>query len=216
MLFDGKYFDYVIHTAVVGGSRLGAEDAAVLKQNLEMYSNIMRNKSHFGKFISFGSGAELRWPTTPYGHSKQIIAESMSSKDYCINIRIFAVFDENELATRFIKSNILRYLNKEDMIIHSNMYMDFFYMKDLVRLVDYFLQTETWPYRTIDCRYLATHTLTEIAAMINYHDNYRVGIQVQDTVFQSAYSGSYIGLPIETIGLEKGIKEVYSLIKSQL
>ena len=72
-----KYFDVVIHTAVVGGNRLQEEDDSILRSNLDMYYNLINNKEHFGRFISFGSGAELGWPTTPYGYSKRIIAESM-------------------------------------------------------------------------------------------------------------------------------------------
>ena len=54
-----KYFDVVIHTAVVGGNRLQEEDDSILRSNLDMYYNLINNKEHFGRFISFGSGAEL-------------------------------------------------------------------------------------------------------------------------------------------------------------
>ena len=209
-----KYFDVVIHTAVVGGNRLQEEDDSILRSNLDMYYNLINNKEHFGRFISFGSGAELGWPTTPYGYSKRIIAESMLKRDYCLNIRIFAVFDENELDRRFIKSNILRYINQEDMIIHENKVMDFFYMKDLITLVDHCMQREEWLYNTIDCRYAVSYSLMEIAQIINTLDKYKVGIGMGVAKPDGKpYTGNYVGMQIPLIGLEDGIREVYSLLK---
>lgn len=209
---EKKYYDVVVHTAVVGGNRLIEDSDTVLKQNLDMYYNLINNKEHFGRFISFGSGAELIWPTTSYGYSKRIIAESMLEKDYCLNLRIFAVFDENEADRRFIKSNIMRYINREDLIVHTNKLMDFFYMKDLINLVDYHLQQNYWLYNVVDCRYMKSYTLCEIAQMINQLDAHKVGIQVVDKE-KSSYIGNYIGLPIPLIGLEKGIIEVYKNLK---
>ena len=209
-----KYFDVVIHTAVVGGNRLQEEDDSILRSNLDMYYNLINNKEHFGRFISFGSGPELGWPTTPYGYSKRIIAESMLKRDYCLNIRIFAVFDENELDRRFIKSNILRYINQEDMIIHENKVMDFFYMKDLITLVDHCMQREEWLYNTIDCRYAESYSLMEIAQIINTLDKYKVGIGMGVAKPDGKpYTGNYVGMQIPLIGLEDGIREVYSLLK---
>lgn len=209
---DGKYYDAVIHTAVVGGNRLKEDEDTVIKQNLDMYYNLINNKEHFGRFISFGSGAELGWPTSPYGYSKRIIAESMMKRDYCLNLRIFAVFDENELDRRFIKSNLLRYINREDMVVHQNKLMDFFYMEDLMTLVDYHLQTDEWLYNTIDCRYTKSHTLVEIAQIINQLDKYRVNINVLQESGEP-YVGNYVGLQIPLIGLERGIRNVYNKIK---
>jgi dTDP-4-dehydrorhamnose reductase len=209
---ESKYFDVVIHTAVVGGNRLLEEDHSVMQSNLDMYYNLINSKDHFGKFISFGSGAELGWPTTRYGYSKRIIAESMLKRDYCLNLRIFAVFDENELDRRFIKSNILRYLRQEDMVVHEDKLMDFFYMKDLVTLVDYHLQQEQWLFSEIDCSYTKSYTLCEIAHMINKLGKYRVGIDVGNQQGKP-YIGNYLGLQIPLVGLENGIREVYNLLK---
>jgi nucleoside-diphosphate-sugar epimerase len=131
--FQGKNFDVVIHTATVGGSRLQTEDELVFTRNVSMYENMMQHKDRFAKFISFGSGAEIN-PTTPYGRSKRYIADSMKDFSFCHNIRIFGVFDHNELPSRFIKSNILRCFRDEPIIVHQNKLMDFFYMNDLCRL----------------------------------------------------------------------------------
>ena len=80
--FQGKKFDVVIHTAIVGGSRLSPDGPDVLRQNLMMYYNLLSNKKSFGKLISFGSGAELFQKETPYGMSKRIISESIKNTEY--------------------------------------------------------------------------------------------------------------------------------------
>ena len=78
--FKNKHFDIVIHTATAGGNRLKEDTDSVIRENLLMYQNLLSNQNKFTKFISFGSGAELNNPVSPYGISKQVIAESMFSK----------------------------------------------------------------------------------------------------------------------------------------
>ena len=56
----------------------------------------------------------------------------IQNKDNFYNVRIFAVFDENELESKFVKTNIRHYINKENIEIIQNKYMDFFYMEDLI------------------------------------------------------------------------------------
>ena len=209
--FQDKSFDVIIHTAVSGGSRLKETDL-VIRENLLMYRNLLNHQDKFTKFISFGSGAELGNPTTPYGISKQIIADSMFFKPNFLNLRIYAVFDENELDTRFIKSNIQRYIDHKDMIIHQNKQMDFFYMGDLVNLVDYFLSREEWVYEELDCCYIEKHTLVDIANIINNIDQHKVGIKLGINA-EKPYVGFWRGLPIELIGLEKGIINTYNKVK---
>ena len=111
--FKDKHFDVLIHCAVKGGSRLKKDDISILDANLQMYYNLLANKDHYTSFINFGSGAETHNPRSPYGKSKDIISHSIQSKPDFYNIIIYAVFDENELNTRFIKSSIKKYLNKE-------------------------------------------------------------------------------------------------------
>ena len=116
--FKDKYFDVIIHTAICGGSRLILDGNDVLANNLNMFYNLMANAHKFKQLISFGSGAELNFPSDPYGLSKSIIADTISSHSKLNNIRIFGVFDENEWDTRFIKTCLKNYKNKEPMVIH--------------------------------------------------------------------------------------------------
>ncbi len=209
--FSNKYFDIVIHCAVSGGSRLKTETWVDMDSNLKMYYNLLNCKNKFNKLIHFGSGAETNTSESPYGLSKRVIAKSILEQENFYNIRIFAVFDENELDTRFIKGNIQRYINKEQIIIHQNKFMDFFYMKDLVSLVDYYIQSENPP-KEIDCSYSESHSLFNIANMINNLDTHKVHITFNQNEMGEKYCGNS-NILLNYIGLEEGIKQVYNKLK---
>lgn len=206
--FKDKYFDVVIHCAVVGGSRLKKDDWSVFDYNLLMYYNLLDCRSSYHKLIHFGSGAEFNAKFTPYGYSKSVINQSILNQPDFYNIRIFAVFDENELDTRFIKANLINYINKKPIVIHNNKSMDFFYMKDLISLIKYYINNENPP-KQIDCSYKETKHLLYIATFINTLSNYSVDIDVKFPEIAEGYFGQHTELPIKYIELDKGIFEVY-------
>ena len=148
--------------------------------------------------------------SNPYALSKTVIGNSMTGKDNFHNIRIFATFDENEQGDRFIKSNLIRYINKEDMIIHHDKKMDFFYMKDLVSVVGHFIEKNNPPKR-FDCTYERTKNLSEIADIINNLGSYKVNVP-RDLRRQEDYSGNFSDLGLRYIGLRQGIKNTYKAI----
>lgn len=218
--FSGKYFDVIIHTAIKGGSRLQPDSIDITHHNLIMFYNLLNNRDRYTKLINIGSGAEEGFPTTPYGLSKNVISRIVDAELYFYNIRVYAVFDENELDTRFIKANILRYSNNEPMIIEQDKYMDFYYMKDFVAVVDYYIRKnpkyEICP-KLFNCSYKYHPTLKEVAAIINNLDRHEVDIVLNNPIFGNPYVGSYnmpemenTAIPyIPTIGLIEGIKSVY-------
>lgn len=211
--FSGKHFDVVIHTAVVGGTRLMIDDESVVNRNLRMYYNLVALEDQFDRFITFGSGAEITMPWEPYGFSKRIIAESMSKRDKCYNLRIRAVFDENELDTRFIKGSLLRYINREPIVIHQNKYMDFFYMRDLISLVDFYITAKDPILQEVDCCYNYSLTLSEIANTINALEDYKVDIQTLTDGMGASYTGQYRPVLSPLVGLADGIKKTYEKLK---
>lgn len=211
--FSNKYFDVVIHCAVTGGSRLQKDDWGVLDANLTMFYNLLQFQSHYKKFIHFGSGAQDYLENEPYGFSKKVIAKSIRSKENFYNLKIFAVFDENELITRFIKGNIIRYIKAEPIKIIQNKLMDFFYMKDLITLVDYYINNSELE-KEIECVYPEKLYLTTIAEKINQCDNYRVNIDIESMKVAERYIGKYmIPYKIPFIGIENGIKETFRNLK---
>lgn len=211
--FLDTWFDIVIHCAVKGGSRLQQDNWDVMDINLTMYYNLLANKDHFKKFIHFGSGAETYMLKEPYGYSKKVIAKSILNQPNFYNLKIFGLFDENELDTRFIKSNIKKYLNKEPMQVYQNKAMDFFYMQDLIKVIEYYINEENPP-KEFDCVYSEiSYTLSELAYLINELDNYKVDI-INQSKNGDEYTSKYrTPLPIEFIGLEEGIIETYNKLK---
>jgi UDP-glucose 4-epimerase len=215
--FQGRpNFDVVLHCAVAGASNPRSEDWNIMDNNLKIYYNLLQHRNYFTKLIHFGSGAETYLPDTPYGYSKKVIAKSILNQDNFYNLKIFGVFDENELDTRFIKANLTRYINKELMQIHQNKGMDFFYMGDLIKVVDYYIN-EKDPPKEFDCVYNTILRLDRITTMINELDKHKVNIATlvpEEGVF---YTSNYrnIKLPIEFIGLEEGIKNVYNKLKNE-
>jgi nucleoside-diphosphate-sugar epimerase len=215
IFFRDKSYDVIIHTAIQGGSRLKVDDDSVLEKNLKMYFNLMNYAVKNARFISFGSGAEKGYPTDPYGLSKYVIAQSMLTKPNCYNIRIYAVFDHDELDTRFIKTNVKRYINKKDMLVYQNKYMDFFYMEDLISVVNYYVKENTPISKEFDCTYLETKTLYQIAELINHLDEHKVEIRILDDRSGKDYNGSWHGIELPLVGLEQGIRNSYNIIKTK-
>lgn len=208
--FKDKTFDIVIHAAAVGGNRLVPDTSTILDQNLEMYYNLLAHKNKFNKLLHFGSGAEIYSKHTPYGLSKAVIATSMKDIDNFYNIRIFAVFDENEEQRRFIKNSLTCYKNRTSIIINQNKKMDFFYMKDLINLVDYYILNNNLP-KIVDCTYSETKTLLQIAELINELDSYKVDILIKNPEPGNKYCGLDNSL-IHYHGLEQGILDVYKTL----
>ena len=205
--FEGKYFDVIIHTAVKGGSRLLVDGGNVFYENIQMFYNLLNNKHCFDKLINFGSGAELGIPNNPYGLSKNIISRIIDNEDNFYNIRIYGVFNENELVTRFIKSNIKRYINREPIEIYQDKLMDFFYMEDLITLVKYFINEDNLP-KNIDCSYGINNSLSDIAHIINNLSDYKVKINIKEDKGID-YIGNLNPLNLKWKGLEYGIDKTY-------
>lgn len=209
--FKNKFFDVVIHCAVVGGSRLKVDDESVLDQNLKMYYNLLDNQKHFKKFIHLGSGAEIFFKDKPYGFSKHIINYSIQNKPNFYNIRIFGIFDENELPTRYIKTNIIKYIKGEPIHVFSNKKMDYFYMKDFISVLKYYI-LDNEPPKIYDCVYSEKKTLLEIANIINSLDSHLVEINLENEESEN-YVGDFVSLGINYIGLETSIRYVYEKLK---
>ena len=202
------YFDVVIHTAINGGSRLQKDDNNVLANNLKMFYNLLANNDRFGQLISFGSGMELNNPTDPYGLSKRIIWDIIKNDPKLNNIRIFGVFDENELPTRFIKTNLNNYINKKPLIIHQDKQFDFIYMKDLITIVNFIIAN---PHiKLINCCYKEHYKLSDIANFINKLDNHHCEIKIENKNLGAPYKGQFVDYKLNLIGLKEGIKKIYN------
>ena len=225
---DKNQIDTVIHCAIEGGSRLKQDTSDMLYRNILIYENLIKFNHRYKVFINFGSGAEFDRkhdisnvneydmfgvvPTDFYGLSKNII--SKLSVHYCasVNLRIFGCFYHNELSTRFIKNNINKYINHKSMIIHQDRYMDFFYMNDLINIIEYYLNNPPSTYKDINMSYLKKYKLSDITSIINDLSSYKVDVIIENENFGLNYTGNgklLNSLNLKLKGLEIGIKECY-------
>jgi nucleoside-diphosphate-sugar epimerase len=212
--FNNQFFDIIIHTAIKGGSRLTVDNYTVIDHNIKMYLNLLDCKDHYNKFINIGSGAELWSPFSPYGLSKRAIFESIQDKNNFYSLRIFGLFNSKEINTRFIKSNLYRYINKQNLLIFKNKFMDFIYWDDFIEIIKHYIDYTILP-KNIDCVYEKKYTLLDIAHIINSLSNIKVEIDIiENSNIDTPYTGCYNDLSLTFKGLHKGIVETYNeLIK---
>lgn len=214
--FQGKYFDVVIHTAVQGGSRLKEETWKDADVNLVMYYNLLQHKPHYGKFLHFGSGAETYSPDSPYGLSKRVISNSLLQRENCFNLKIFGVFNETELETRFIKSSIVNYISKKPITIFENKKMTFFYMKDLITLVDHYVTSNSSSLSPeCYCGYGTNLSLVEIADYINQLGDHIVDVLIGRNEATDYTTDRNAGYGLKYVGLKQGIQNVYNHLLHQ-
>mgnify|MGYP001199323229 FL=1 len=229
--FQNKYFDVVIHCAIKGGRRNIEDSAFTLQQNLQMFFNLMRCKGQFDRFINFASGADFdksknvnqnnhslseSFPTSPYGMSKNIISRILKDTNRCYNFRVYGLFGIDEDENRFIVSNVKRYKNKNNIEIHQNRYWDFFYIKDLVNIIKYYIDNPKQGLdNEMDLVYSDLLSLNNIAELINNLDTHQVEVKLDNFTRDLDYIGNKnigVNLDIELIGLKKGLEEIYNAL----
>ena len=228
---QNKFFDIVIHCAIKGGRRNVKDSAFTLQDNLKMFFNLMNNQDRFDKFINFSSGADFdktknvnmmhhnlkeSYPINPYDMSKNIISRILKECSRCYNFRIYGVFGIDEAEDRFITSNIKRYKNNEPIEIHQNRYWDFFYIKDLVSIIKYYIDNPTLDLDSeMDLVYQDLLSLKDVAGLINNLDQHLVEVKLDNKTRDLDYLGNKsfgVNLPIELIGLQKGLEEIYNAL----
>ena len=230
--FQNKFFDVVIHCAIKGGRRNVEDSALTLQQNLQMFFNLMKCKGRFDRFINFSSGADYdksknvnhinhnvfdSYPLSPYGMSKNIISRMLKNVKGSYNFRVYGVFGIDEDENRFMVSNIKRYKNKKPIEIHKNRYWDFFYIKDLINIVKYYIDNPNLGLDDeMDLVYSELFTLVNIGELINKLDSHQVEIELDDKYGRDLdYLGNKtigVNLDIELIGLQKGLEEIYNAL----
>ncbi|MDD4937793.1 MAG: NAD(P)-dependent oxidoreductase [Candidatus Shapirobacteria bacterium] len=157
--FQKNNIDVVVHAAVVGGSRKEEQIDLALSQNLRMFFNILKNKKYFKKMIYLGSGAEYNKikpiievketdfgktiPSDEYGFFKYICSKYIEEQDNIISLRIFGMFGKYEdYRYRFISNAICQNLSGSPITINQNVFFDYVFIDDFVKIVDYFIDND--------------------------------------------------------------------------
>ena len=222
--------DSIIHCATEGGSRLKKDDATTFYNNILIFENLYHCRGSLHKLINLASGSEFdrqtdinlaneedifeRIPKDYYGLSKNIIAKKALNTNNFYNLRIFGCFDENELNSRFIKNCIFKSKQNENIIIHEDKIMDFFYMQDLISIIKYILLVNP-TYQDINLCYKNKYKLSEIAkkTIIQNDSKSNIIIQNQNGLNYNGNFDKLLSLPIKLEGFESGFKNTIINIK---
>ena len=149
--------DVVIHCSNIGGTKKAVQLPDIAEINLRMFINVLRCKKYYKKMIYFGSGAEydksrdlknvkeeefgMFVPVDSYGFYKYVCSMLTEKEKNVINLRLFGVYGKYEdFENRFISYAICRTLLHKPVIIQKNVMFDYLYIRDLIQIVDYFIQ----------------------------------------------------------------------------
>lgn len=224
-------FDAIIHTATKGGKRTKTDTfEEVYLPNIQMFETLYISNLHMDDvpIILLGSGAEFdrrhsiqeveennvffEWPIDPYGLSKNIIARR-ALKDFrnMWVLRLFGCFNHDEDPARFIKSSIQNIKNGNPIQIHAHKEMDFFYLDDVLLVMDYILKNKC-SIHNINLVYNKKRTLIDIAEFIcQQMKDFSCKIEIVNPRLELSYTGNSNNLYLlpmsdKLIGLEEGIK----------
>ena len=234
LFFRKNDVDVVLHTAIKGGRRDQKESLSDFITNLIMYQNLKRHAEEVYIMINFGSGAEFgrdkeirsfkecqiheSMPLDFYGAAKNIITKDLLEYERAniINFRLFGCFGSKESSTRMIKHSIKRYINKKPIIIHQDKEMDYFYVQDMCKVIDYYIDNfDNGLPRDINLCYNKKTTLKKIANIVNSLNDHRVDVIIENKEFSNAYTGD--GSKLQNLGLrfrslKENIKDMYQKI----
>lgn len=150
---------FIIHAANKGGGRDTTDMKNIAEYNLRMFFNLAKHEKKVKKIINLGSGAEygkhkpivnakeddvnLQLPLDEYGFYKAIISRYIERSDKIVNLRIFGCYGEYEnYRYKFISNAILKNLLHLPITINQNVFFDYIYIKDLIRMISYFIEND--------------------------------------------------------------------------
>lgn len=234
-LFQKENIDVVIHSATQGTLGKGkAYEDMMLKNNLQMFLNLERCHSAYGKMFVLGSGAEYdkrqelslvgeeefgkSIPVDNYGLSKYLISKIILQSDNIYNLRLFGIFGKYENYNyRFISNIICKALLGEDISIHQNVLFDYLYIKDFCKIMSCFIRQE----QNFKCYNVCTgrkYDIVWIAKEILRQTENNSSFKVEKTGWNKEYTGDNrkmlmeIGI-VEFTPMEQAIAELIDYYK---
>jgi len=221
--FASSHIDFVWHTAVKYGSTLESFTA-----NMNMFYNLKKHSDKYKTMVSFGSGAAfdratdieeaneeeilLGYPDDHYGLAKNIIArEILAHNGNIINLRLFGCFGKHEKDTRFISSALTHASAGRPINIDQDKKMDFCYVGDVIKVLDFILKGHILEYRDINMCYEKKWTLQQIAQLINSLIDDHKGVTIKNIAPGLSYTGMskrVATLDLDLTGLQGGIIEI--------
>lgn len=236
---DANKIDFIIHCASVGYSRKTGYDAGktdIAEINLRMFFNLIRCLAKVKKVIHFGTGAEygmkystpnmaedyfdVRVPDESYAFSKYVISKFIESSKKITCLRVFGMFGKYEdYEFKFISNSIVKNLFKLPIVINQNVYFDYLYINDAVRLVAKVLNKKMM-HRTYNLTTGRAIDLIAIANKINEISDFNSEIIIKNPGLNKEYSGDNSRLmrevKIKYTPMESAIQELFTYYKGLL
>ena len=153
-------FDVILNFAVYADTPENDRDASrILEYNLRIFHNFAKNKDHYGRMFYTGSGAEFdkrndihlareeevgkTIPVSQYGLMKYTVNEIIEHTDNIYNIRIWGLYGKYEYyPTKFISNICCKTIKGLPISIRQNVYFDYLWIEDFLRMVDAFLEAD--------------------------------------------------------------------------
>lgn len=234
--FNKNKIDLVINCAVIGGSRKEEHVDSSLSDNLRIFFNLLKNKDKYKKMIHLGSGAEYdkskpivkvketdlgkTIPKDEYGFFKYICSKYIEKEKNVVCVRIFGLFGKYEdYRYRFISNAILNNLKGLSINMNQNVFFDYTYVNDFVRIVDYFINHKT-KHKFYNIGTGKRIDILTIANKINKISNKKSKIKVKNTGLNNEYTCDNSRLKIELkkfsfTDFDKSLKELYHWYKDK-
>ncbi len=227
--------DYIINCSYKGGRRFNNDSIKDFDDNCKMIENLIKCKQYYNKLFLFSSGAvfdrrfsinnkiELNRldksyiPIDFYGRAKFFNDLEAVKHNKIINLRLFNCFSNKfKLNNSFIPICINKILNNEDIVIWKDHKFDTFYIQDLIKVIEHFIQNSPEYYTELNCVYKKKFYLSQLATKIKKLTNSKSPIII-DEKSKIHYTGNgdrleELGLDLD--GLEKGLKETIKYFRN--
>ena len=229
-LFESKRFDVVLHCATVRSNRMTGEPSNLFADNCRIFFNLVRQRTHFGRMLYFGSGAEYdrrcyqprmreeyfdaHVPIDGYGLSKYICAKYCEQLANVTNLRLFAVFGKYEAwQVRFISNACCRVIHGLPITLRRDVRFDYLYVDDLTAIVKWFIEHPASNRAYNVCTGTAV-LLSDLAKIVALVSNRNPEILVREPGLGVEYSGDNARILAEIGGcrftdLTQSITELY-------
>ena len=202
----GNKIDIIIHTANKGGGRDSIDFKNLTEYNLRMFFNIAKHEKHVKRIISFGSGAEYdkhkpiinvseneyldAQPLDEYGLYKSITSKYIEKSENIIQLRIFGAYGEYEnYRYKFISNAVVKNLLQLPIIIHQNIFFDYIYIGDLVRIIDWFMHNDAKE-KVYNATTGKKIDLVNIAKLINKTSDFNSEIKILNDGLNNEYTSN--------------------------
>jgi GDP-L-fucose synthase len=198
--------DIIVHLANKGGGRDTIDMKNITEYNLRIFFNILKHEKNVQKIISFGSGAEYgkhkpiidakedeylkELPLDEYGFYKLITSRHIEKCDNIVQLRLFGVYGEYEnYLYKFISNAVVKNLLHMPIVIGKNVFFDYLYVKDLLKMIDYFLHNKT-QHKIYNASKGEKIDLISLANIINEVGEYKSEITVLNDGLNNEYTSN--------------------------